>query len=120
MDREFPRDEKLATRSLTRLTQKTLKDFFVFFFLFFLSEVKMGVIAPYGPLSWGPRPILKKREVDFEASIEALALKLSMLRTDSNLDWDDLDRNIWVRTADFSTSQFVPLDSISVLEKNYS
>ena len=77
----------------------------------------MGVIAPYGPLTWGPRPILKKREVDFEASIEALALKLSMLRTDSNLDWDDLDRNIWVRTAYFSTSQFFPLDSISVLEK---
>ena len=77
----------------------------------------MGVIAPYGPLSWGPRPILKKREVDFEASIEALALKLSMLRTDSNLDWDDLDRNIWVRTAYFSTSHFFPLDSISVLEK---
>ena len=77
----------------------------------------MGVIAPYGPLSWGPRPILKKREVDFEASIEALALKLSMLRTDSNLDWDDLDRNIWVRTAYFSTGQFFPLASISVLGK---
>ena len=39
VDREFPRDEKLATRSLTRLTQKPLKDFFVFFFLFFF-EVK--------------------------------------------------------------------------------
>ena len=57
----------------------------------------MGVLAPYGPLSWSPRPILKKREVDIEASIEALTLKLSVMRADSNLDWDELDRSIWVR-----------------------
>ena len=117
----IPQRRKIGDTESDLFDAKNVEGFLrVFFLFFFWSEVKMGVIAPYGPLSWGPRPILKKREVDFEASIEALALKLSMLRTDSNLDWDDLDRNIWVRTADFSTSQFVPLDSITVLEKNYN
>ena len=60
VDREFPRDEKLATRSLTRLTQKTLKDFFVFFFLFFLKWSENGSNSSLRSPIMGPTSNIKK------------------------------------------------------------
>ena len=60
----------------------------------------MGLTVPVLPVKWGPRAILKLREVN-RSDFEKFEVKLLILRADVDTDWDDLDKSIWhmVRTG---------------------
>ena len=54
----------------------------------------MGLTVPVLPVKWGPRAILKLREVN-RSDFEKFEVKLLILRADVDTDWDDLDKSIW-------------------------
>ena len=55
----------------------------------------MGLTVPVLPVKWGPRAILKLREVN-RSDFEKFEVKLLILRADVDTDWEDLDKSIWV------------------------
>ena len=60
----------------------------------------MGLTVPVLPVKWGPRAILKLREVN-RSDFEKFEVKLLILRADVDTDWDDLDKSIWVKFEKF-------------------
>ena len=56
----------------------------------------MGISIPHGPINWRPRAILKNREIN-DLDFATCQLKLLVLRAETELDWDDIQRDIWVR-----------------------
>ena len=60
----------------------------------------MGISIPHGPINWRPRAILKNREIN-DLDFATCQLKLLVLRTEIELDWEDIQRDIWVRFVNF-------------------
>ena len=73
-----------------------IKQFFFHELTFFCEVIIMGISIPHGPINWRPRAILKNREIN-DLDFATCQLKLLVLRAETELDWDDIQRDIWVR-----------------------